>query len=62
MNLDTLRDAQALLISEREREASERGGRPTSEPCPFPICGDDGTSEMCIANGHCGCDEMWMQL
>lgn len=23
--------------------------------CPFPINHDDGTAEMCIRNGHCGC-------
>ena len=24
--------------------------------CPFPIKGDDGTREQCIAHGNCGCD------
>lgn len=25
--------------------------------CPYPIEGNDGTAESCIANGNCGCDE-----
>lgn len=25
--------------------------------CPHPIRGDDGSAKVCIANGHCGCDE-----
>jgi hypothetical protein len=30
---------------------SKRPGR-----CPHPLKDDDGTTEMCVIRGHCGCD------